>query len=157
MSFSRVTLILSDMAALLASLWLGYQLRFDFSVPFETQQTYLIVFAWVIPVKVFCLWRFRRFEVLLGHFNASESSSLFWALLVPSLFILGVSNQLGSDFAPPRSVVLTDFGFSVIGLTAIRLGFHTRNQHRRMNGTGPYKRAHRAGIIGAGLVGTALA
>lgn len=157
MSLSRVTLILSDIAALVASLWLGYQIRFDFSVPAETQQTFPLIFLWVVALKVFCLWRFRRFEVLLGHFTISESSSLFWALLVPSLFIFGVSNQLGSDYAPPRSVVLTDFGFSVIGLTAIRLAFRPPKHHRSASNGHPHKRARRAGIIGAGLVGTALA
>src|SRR5215471_1294909 len=141
MPASRVTLIFSDIAALLASLWLGYQIRFDFSVPAETQHTFPLVFLWVVALKVFCLWRFRRFEVLLGHFTVSESSSLFWALLVPSLFILGVSNQLGSDYAPPRSVVLTDFGFSVIGLTAIRLAYHPQNQHRSSIGQHPHRRA----------------
>src|SRR5712672_818075 len=130
MSLSRLTLILSDIAALLGSLWLGYQIRFDFSVPAATQHTFPLIFLWVIAVKEFCLWRFRRYELLLGHFTVSESSSLFWALLVPSLFIFGVSNQLGSDYAPPRSVVLTDFGFSVIGLTAIRLAFRPRNDQR---------------------------
>jgi FlaA1/EpsC-like NDP-sugar epimerase len=157
MPLSRVTLILSDIAALLASLWLGYQIRFDFSVPHETRHTFALVFLWVIALKVFCLWRFRRFEVLLGHFTVSESSSLFWALLVPTLFILGVSNQLGSDYAPPRSVVLTDFGFSVIGLTAIRLAFRPARRQRSICTGRPHKRTRRAGIIGAGLVGTALA
>jgi FlaA1/EpsC-like NDP-sugar epimerase len=157
MSPSRITLILSDIAALIGSLWLGYQIRFDFSVPPETQHTFPLIFLWVIALKEFCLWRFRRYELLLGHFTVSESSSLFWALLVPSLFIFGVSNQLGSDFAPPRSVVLTDFGFSVIGLTAIRLAFRPAKQNRSTNGARPHKRVRRAGIIGAGLVGTALA
>jgi FlaA1/EpsC-like NDP-sugar epimerase len=156
MSLSRVTLILSDIAALVGSLWLGFQIRFDFSVPAETQHTFPLVFLWVIAVKEFCLWRFRRYDLLLGHFTVSESSSLFWALLVPSLFIFGVSNQLGSDYAPPRSVVLTDLGFSVIGLTAIRLAFRPPKQQRSLNDARPHKRARRAGIIGAGLVGTAL-
>lgn len=157
MPLSQVTLILSDIAALLASLWLGYQIRFDFSVPPEAQRLFPLIFFWVIALKVFCLWRFRRFEVLLGHFTASESSSLFWALLVPSLFIFGVSNQLGSDYAPPRSVVLTDFGFSVIGLTAIRLTLRPAKKQRRIQSGRRQKRVRRAGIIGAGLVGTALA
>jgi FlaA1/EpsC-like NDP-sugar epimerase len=156
MSLSRLTLILSDIAALLGSLWLGYQIRFDFSVPAPTQHTFPLIFLWVLALKEFCLWRFRRYELLLGHFTVSESSSLFWALLVPSLFIFGVSNQLGSDYAPPRSVVLTDFGFSVIALTAIRLAFRPRNQLRSTGGARPHRRARRAGIIGAGLVGTAL-
>src|SRR4051794_38858135 len=153
----RATLIVSDIAALVGSLWLGYQIRFDFSVPAEVQHPFPLIFLWVVAVKVFCLWRFRRFEVLLGHFSIPESSSLFWALLVPGLFIYGVSTQLGSDYAPPRSVVLTDFGFSVIALTAIRLAFRPEKRSRPVSqGVRPPKRARRAGIIGAGLVGTAL-
>ena len=154
----KLTLMLFDVAALLASLWLAFQIRFDFVVPPATRQTLPLIFAWVISFKIFCLWRFRRFEVLLGYYSVSESSRLFWALFVPGLFIFGVSNQFGSDFAPPRSVVLTDLGFSVIGLTAIRLAFRPEKFQRTPdNGRGPVKRARRAGIIGAGLVGTALA
>lgn len=154
----RTTLIVSDIAALVGSLWLGYQIRFDFSVPAEIQRTFPLIFLWVVSLKVFCLWRFRRFEVLLGHFSIPESSSLFWALFVPSLFIFGVSTQLGSDYAPPRGVVLTDFGFAVIGLTAIRLAFRPEKRARPVSqGARSPKRARRAGIIGAGLVGSALA
>ena len=158
MRLSRVNLILWDIAALLASLWLGYQLRFDFSVPVSIQHTFSLIFLWVIALKVFCLWRFRQFEILLGYFSVPESSHVFWALFVPSLFIFGVSTQLGSNWAPPRSVVLTDFAFSVIGLTAIRLAFRPGEPAPcACSEQLPAKRARRAGIIGAGLVGTALA
>src|SRR5215469_2179301 len=63
----QLALVVCDIAGLLASLWLGYQLRFDFAVPAETRQTFPLIFAWVIGFKVFCLWRFRQFEVLLGY------------------------------------------------------------------------------------------
>jgi len=158
MSLPQVTLVLCDIAALLASLWLGYQIRFDFTIPDETRQTFPLIFPWVTGFQVFCLWRFRRFEVLLGYFTIPEASRLFWALFVPSLFIFGVSTQLGSNYGPPRSVVLTDFGFAVIALTAIRLAFRPdESRQSQGNGKCPPKRARRAGIIGAGLVGTALA
>ena len=47
MSFTRICLVLSYAAALIGSLWLAYQLRFDFAVPAETERTFLVVFAWV--------------------------------------------------------------------------------------------------------------
>src|SRR5579862_8086241 len=146
----QVALVVRDIAGLLGSLWLGYQLRFDFAVPAETRQTFPLIFAWVIAFKVFCLWRFRRFDALLGYFNISEASRLSWALFVPSLFIFGVSNQFGSNFAPPRSVVLSDLGISVIALTAVRLAF--RQEEFRLGSDKGHvapKRARRAGIIGA--------
>src|SRR6185503_14617352 len=62
MNPTRIGLVLSYAAALVGSLWLGYQLRFDFAVPEETERTFLLVFAWVISFKLVCLWRLRQFE-----------------------------------------------------------------------------------------------
>jgi FlaA1/EpsC-like NDP-sugar epimerase len=55
-------------------------------------------------------------------------------------------------------VVLVDFSFSVVGLTAIHLAFRrARTRATARTPSPPRQRARRAGIIGAGLVGTALA
>ena len=79
MNFTRINLVLSYAAALVGSLWLGYQLRFDFAVPEETERSFLLVFSWVISFKLFCLWRFRQFDVLLGYFSIPDFSRLLWA------------------------------------------------------------------------------
>src|ERR1051326_3862802 len=154
----RLSLVFADLAALLVSLWLAYSIRFDFTVPLEAQRTFPFVFPWVVSLQLFCLWRFGQFEAVLGSFSASECSRLFWSLFVPAFITFAISNQVGSNFAPPRSVVLTDFGFSLITLTAVRLAFRPDEQHAdsRVKRRAP-RRARRAGIIGAGLVGTALA
>lgn len=158
MNFSRVSLALSYAAALVGSLWLGYQLRFDFAVPPETERTFLLVFAWVIGFKLLCLWRSRQFEVFVGYFSLPDFSRLLWVLLATSLIVFVISTHLGSDYAPPRSVVLVDFSFSILGLTAIRLAFRQTRARAATRAPGPPRqRARRAGIIGAGLVGTALA
>jgi FlaA1/EpsC-like NDP-sugar epimerase len=158
MKSTSVRLVLAYAAALLGSLWLGYQLRFDFAVPEETGRTFLIVFGWVISFKLICLWRFRQFDVLLGYFSLPDFSRLFWVLIATCLFVFGVSTQLGSDYAPPRSVVLIDLSFSLLALTGIRLMFRQAHARAANRTAGPPRqRARRAGIIGAGLVGTALA
>jgi FlaA1/EpsC-like NDP-sugar epimerase len=159
MKATRTSLVLFYAASLAASLWLGYQVRFNFTVPNETERTLPLVFGWVILFKLFCLWRFRQFDVFLGSFNLSDFSRLSWVLLATSFVVFGVSTQLGSDYAPPRGVVLGDFSFSLLALTAVRLAYHqTRRNH---DSTGApvrlRQRARRVGIVGAGLVGTALA
>ena len=158
MNFTRINLVLSYAAALAGSLWLAYQLRFDFAVPEQTERTFLIVFGWVIGFKLAGLWLLRQFEVFVGYFSLPDFSRLFWVLLATSLFVFGISTNLGSVYAPPRSVVLTDFSFSILGLTAIRLAFRqARTRAAARTPSPPRQRARRAGIIGAGLVGTALA
>src|SRR5262245_6841049 len=158
MNVTCVHLALAYAAALVGSLWLGYQLRFDFAVPEETGRTFLLVFGWVTSFKLFCLWRFRQFDVLLDYFGLPDFSRLFRVLCGASLIVFGVSAQLGSNHAPPRSVVLTDFSFSLLALTGIRLAFRQARSRATGRAPGPPRqRARRAGIIGAGLVGTALA
>ncbi|HWX21801.1 MAG TPA: nucleoside-diphosphate sugar epimerase/dehydratase [Candidatus Binatia bacterium] len=160
MRATRLNFVLSCATALAASLWLGYQVRFNFAVPEDTASTFLLVFTWVIGFKLFCLWRFGQFDALLDYFNLADFSRLCWFLIVPGFVVFGVSTQLGSDYAPPRGVVVADFSFSVLALTALRLAFR---QAARARDAGPAKvgpprqRARRAGIVGAGLVGTALA
>ncbi len=154
----RLSFFLATTATLLASLWLGYQLRFDFAVPPEVITAALWASLWVVSLKLFCLWRFRQFQVLLRYFSTSDFTTLFWALFTASLFVYGIASHLGWAYAPPRSVVVADFGFSLIGLAGLRLGFRRWFAHRLAPEKAvPHRRARRAGIIGAGLVGATLA
>src|SRR5204862_6288867 len=151
MSFTRICLVLSYALALVGSLWLGYQLRFDFAVPQEAEGTFPLVFAWVVGFKLVCLWRLRQFEVFLGYFSLPDFSRLFWVVLATSLIVFGVSTHVGSDYAPPRCVVLADFSFSILGLTAIRLTFRLALARAANRTPHPLRqRARRAGISGAG-------
>jgi FlaA1/EpsC-like NDP-sugar epimerase len=160
MKIIRASLVLSYAAALAASLWLGYQVRFNFAVPPDTQQTLALVFAWVIGFKLFCLWRFHQFDAMPDYFSLSDFSRLSWILFITNFLVFGISAQFGSDYAPPRGVVVADFSFSVLALTAIRLAFRraqTRSVASARVQSPARQRARRAGIVGAGLVGTALA
>ena len=51
----RVLFVFATAATLLASLWLGYQLRFDFSVPADVEQVALLASLWVVSLKLFVL------------------------------------------------------------------------------------------------------
>src|ERR1043166_1859660 len=155
---AQINLFLFNLLALAVSLWMGYQLRFDFAVPADVQRSFLMVFIWVLALKLVCLWRFGQFQVLLSHFSIPDFCRLVSASFAATFVIFAVSTQFGSSYAPPRGVVLADFSFSVLGLTAIRLGFRRFQYYtsgRPVSLGAP--RARRAGIIGAGLVGTALA
>lgn len=160
MKTTRTGLVLSCATALAASLWLAYQARFNFIVPPDTEETFPLVFAWVIGFKLICLWRFREFDALPDYFSLSDFSRLSWILFGTGFVVFAVSTQLGSDYAPPRGVVPADFSFSVLALTAVRLAFRraqTREGISVCKKNSPRQRARRAGIVGAGLVGTALA
>jgi FlaA1/EpsC-like NDP-sugar epimerase len=145
-------------ATLIASLWLSYQLRFDFAVPAEVRRTFPLSLAWILSLKLLFLWRSRQFAVLPGFISTSDFSTLSRILFGASLIAFGISSQLGWKLAPPRGVIVADFSLSIIGLTAVRLAlcsFYARSQLRQK--PDQPSRARRTGIVGAGLVGSALA
>src|SRR5260221_13629727 len=158
MKTTRIGFVLSCAAGLAGSLWLGYEVRFNFAVPEDTERTFPLVCAWLVAFKLLCLWRLRQFDAFLGYFSLPDFSRLAWVLFATSLLAFGVSTQLGSDYAPPRGVVLGGFSFSLLALTAIRLAFRQACAGKATCApVQPHQRGRRAGIVGAGLVGTALA
>src|SRR5262245_55312378 len=52
---------------LAASLWLAYQLRFDFDVPARFSANALVIFASVLAIKLIFLTWFRQFDALLSY------------------------------------------------------------------------------------------
>ena len=159
MKTTRVNLLLAYTAGLAISLWLGYLVRFNFVVPADARHTFLLVFPWVIGLKLVCLWRTRHLDVSQGYFNLLDFSRLFWVLFAASFIVFGISTRFGSNYAPPRGVVVADFSFSMLVLTAIRLAFRKASQKRTAAQAPGWRRqrVRRAGVIGAGIVGSALA
>ncbi len=139
------------------SLWLSYELRFDFSMPPRDHYEFLCVALWLIPAKLGLLLFIGHFAGLLSYFSIPDLKRLFYALAVGSLLAAGVWIATGGAFAPPRSVILADGLLSLLVLAAIRVLF--RRFREVYLHTGEYQdvRVSRIGIIGAGDAGAALA
>src|SRR5262245_57308195 len=139
--------VLAVTIMLLGSLWLGYQVRFNFFVPEDVHRVALLASLWVISLKLIGLWRFRQFQVLLRYFSISDFTNLFWALFTTSLFVYGISSQLGWAYAPPRGVVVADFSFSLLSLALLRLGLSRAFSERAAAvRNSRHRRLRRAGI-----------
>lgn len=158
MKFLRAGFVVATAVTLAGSLWLSYLLRFDFSIPAQVGKGALWASLGVLSLKLFGLWRFRQFNVLLRYFSIPDFTGLFWALFTSSLFVFGISFHLGLRSALPRSVMVADFGFSLLGLAALRLAVCRLLGRRAAPARhAPHTRVRRAGIVGAGLIGTTLA
>ena len=142
--------------ALLASLWLSYELRFDFRVgPEYLQHIYLIV-AGMLGLKLLLLLVFGQFGSLLGYFGIHDLSKIFLATFLAGVAAFAVWLFKGIAYAPPRAVIVTDLMLSFLALCAIRMGFRLLregyfNGARELGGKRRW-----VGIIGAGDVGASL-
>lgn len=153
--FRQTFLFTAYTTGLCASLWLAFQLRFDFSVAPE----YLVHFGWMVAtlvaIKLILLLCLGQFGSLLSYFGFHDLGKILAVCSVSATLSLIVWLTLGVPFAPPRAVILTDLLISFLFLCGFRLSLRLLREGyfgSPANSTG-YKRV---AVIGAGHVGASL-
>jgi FlaA1/EpsC-like NDP-sugar epimerase len=153
-----LVLFVSYTLVLGASIWVAYQVRFDFDIPKFHEDEILLVFLWIVALKLVFLFLFRQFAGLLTYFSTPDLKRVFVSLLLASIVMSAVTWLFGVRFAPPRGVILIDFIVSFLGVAGLRLAFRVyREQVQQLSVSSGSRNARRVGIIGAGDVGARLA
>jgi FlaA1/EpsC-like NDP-sugar epimerase len=150
-------LLLLYMIELTASLWLAYELRFDFVIAPEFRDERLFVLFWLIPLQLVLLGLFQQLTPLLGYFSTPDLARMFHALFISSAIVLVVWIIWGEGYAPPRGVIALDFVFCLVGLTGVRLALRMLRESLTVSSKKEGGRARRVAIIGAGDAGAVLA
>lgn len=141
------------------SLWLAYELRFDFQVPPEEQALLRKFWLVIIPLQMALLVGRHQLEGLLSYFDVAEMRKLVYGLgLAAGLQLLAWYVSDG-DLMPPRSVILIDAVLALVLLAGLR----TLLRNLRLARATQVKQAQdapqtlRVGIVGAGELGAWLA
>jgi len=143
-------------AAIVFTLWLSYQLRFDFAVPQSFADVIPLSFAWIVAVKIACLAGFGQFQTSLSYFSTPDLRRIVSLSAVASLVILVAHKVFGMEVAPPRGVILTDGVLSCVVLCCGRITLRFVRERYLAPQTRPNGRVRRVGIVGAGDAGAAL-
>jgi FlaA1/EpsC-like NDP-sugar epimerase len=152
-----LVLLLFYEAELTVSLWLAYDLRFDFMVdPVSYQERYFVL-LWLVPLQLILLGLFHQLTSLLGYFSTPDLARMFHALFISSIITVIVGIAWGAGFAPPRGVIAMDFVFCLVGLTGVRLALRTFRESLTVSSKGRGRQRRRVVIIGAGDAGAVLA
>jgi len=150
-------LLLAYAVELCASLWLAYELRFDFAVDPQFEEERRFVLIWFIPLQLLLLGLFHQLSPLLGYFSTPDLARMFHALFISGVVGLVVWGGLGPGYAPPRGVMILDFLVCLVGLTGARLALRTYRE--ALIAPSPAKRrgVKHVAVIGAGDAGAVLA
>jgi FlaA1/EpsC-like NDP-sugar epimerase len=150
-------LLLLYASELSASLWLGYELRFDFAVDTAAREERLLVLSWLVPLQLVLLAAFHQLKPLLGYFSTPDLARMFHALVISSAAAVAVWILWGAGYAPPRGVIVLDFVFSLVGLTGVRLALRSFRESLSTPGKKNSRGRRRVAIIGAGDAAAVLA
>jgi FlaA1/EpsC-like NDP-sugar epimerase len=159
----RFGIIMSVYAVALAfSLWLSYQLRFDFFVDggFDIhKKTIPVAILWIIPLKLCVLVVGRQFSGLLGFFSTPDLIRLCSSVTVGSGLIVLPRLLHLELLTPPRGVILMDFVLSLMLLGGFRVACRVvRERFQAENSPKSRRRSsQKVAIIGGGEVGASLA
>ncbi len=143
---------------LLLSFWVAFLLRFEFQIPADQWAIFQKNCLWFVPLKLMVLLSIGQFAGLLSFFSIPDLRRVCYGLLATSAGMLVLWHWQHGVALPPRSVVVADFVFALVGLSASRLVFRMiRERLKAPSASATHGQARRVGIIGAGYVGAALA
>jgi FlaA1/EpsC-like NDP-sugar epimerase len=154
----RNLMLLACYASLLTvSLYLAYELRFDFQVekPFQSERFQALF--WVVPMEVVFLYIFGQFRGFLTYFRIPDLFRIFGALVCVAIFMVVLWMAMPGRI-PPRAVILGNLLFSMVLLTGFRMGMRLYRErflsgHPSDNPEGQ----RRVAIVGAGDAGAMVA
>lgn len=142
---------------LMASLYLAYELRFDFQVEKSFQAERFHALLWVVPLEIILLYVFGQFRGFLSYFRIPDLFRIFGALVCVSVFMVVLQMALPGQ-TPPRAVILGNVLFATVLLTAFRMGMRLYRE-RFLSGhpTANLESQRRVAIVGAGDAGAMVA
>ena len=138
------------------SLWIGYLLRFDFVVPASYQAEYISILPTVVLLKLFMLFLFGQFGILLSYFRLPDLYRIATSLSIVLLLLVQAWYVLPEMPIPPRSVLMSDYILSLFFLTGFRMALRIYRERAQPQMPG-LKKSRRVAIIGAGMTGANLA
>jgi FlaA1/EpsC-like NDP-sugar epimerase len=156
-STRSITAITAYTAILAASLYIAYEIRFDFTVPPEFQIERLRLIGYVLAGKLILLVLFRQTGSVLRYFSIPDLFGIGGAMGIASMSMLASRWLNGGHYLVPRGVMLIDFILSVGGLCVFRLGLRVFQERLVLATRFPAKSFARIAIVGAGNTGASLA
>lgn len=157
MLFARgLLLLVAYTVILISSLVLAYALRFDFAIPPNFQVLLIENLFWIIPLELSLLFYFGQFGGLLSYFRLPDLYRVLLSLGIPALILVLFWYVFDPTDCPPRSVILGNFVFALLGIVAFRVGLRVIRE-QFFTGTNGNGARQRVAIVGAGDVGAQVA
>ena len=114
--------ILFDVLISIATLFLAYLLRFNFSIPLEYFSGFLLMLFVLLPLKITLFFKFKIYFVAWRYFGLLEYKKIIVSHLIAYVIFSTLFFVFYELFAPfPRSVILIDLFLSLFFIGFLRI------------------------------------
>jgi lipopolysaccharide/colanic/teichoic acid biosynthesis glycosyltransferase len=143
--------------ALVAGLWLSYELRSDFRATGQDYEQFKRCLSWMVfPQLILLFWR-GQMRGLLSYFSIPEMRRTLTALGIALALQIGLCFLVLGKQMPTRSLFIMDFMLSFFLLCGVRMAVRLLRENSSKIGTESPDRTRRVAIIGTGELATNLA
>ena len=106
-----------------ATLYLAYDLRFNFQVEKQYLESFLLIFLLLSGLKILSMTYFRIYSLSWKFISLDDAKKILYAHIIAYISILIIYYLFPSYFLPsfPRSVLIIDFLLSLLALGTLRL------------------------------------
>jgi len=163
----HLTVLAAYTVLLVASLYLSYELRFDFQMGLKENREWIPArfhqFFWIVPLELCLLYIFGQFRGFLSYFRLPDLFRIGWVFGIVSgilvIFWLVFNHYQRDEWVPPRAVIILNLLLATFLLSAFRVGLRSYREGQSSSGRmkGPGSPQRRVAIVGAGDVGSAVA
>ncbi|UPT77648.1 polysaccharide biosynthesis protein [Sulfurovum sp. XGS-02] len=103
------------------TLYLAYLLRFNFQIPEEFLDSFLLTYGVITGAKVFSLFIFKSYFIIWRFFSFYDAKNILMAHILSYMFFIIIYVLFKEYFSPfPRSVIVIDFFLSLIFIGGLR-------------------------------------
>jgi len=111
-----------DTLIFLGTLFLAYNLRFNFQIPSEFLNNFFLVFLFLFFFKLVLLYNFKIYNISWRFFSLAEVKKLLYAHLIAYTLFIAIYSIFPFYFIPfPRSVLIIDLFLSLIFIGSFRI------------------------------------
>lgn len=138
-----------------ASIYLAYELRYDFAVPEAARKQRWDVMLWLVPLELVLLFAFGQFNSHLSYFRMPDLYRIFGVFGTATLFLVYLWYISDGKECPPRASILANLVLCITLLGSFRTVLRVARE--RYMGGSRSGTVLRVAIVGANDVGAAVA
>jgi lipopolysaccharide/colanic/teichoic acid biosynthesis glycosyltransferase len=142
---------------LVSSLWISFELHYDFQVDAVGRGEFWRCLPWVVGSQLAILFWRRQCRALVSYFSFLELLQTGCALGIACLLHFVLRQVPPNGLAPEPGIIGTDFVLSCWGITYARLSLRFMREGQKGKTNGAKGRVQRVAIVGAGELGTRVA
>jgi lipopolysaccharide/colanic/teichoic acid biosynthesis glycosyltransferase len=141
---------------LVSSLWICFELRYDFHVDSVGHGAFWKCLPWVVISQLAVLFWRRQCRGLVSYFSFLDLVQIGFALGIACALHL-VLRRVSVGLAPEPGIIATDFVLSCWGITYARLSLRFLREGQNGKTNGDKGQLRRVAIVGAGELGAKVA